>query len=305
MSTVTNCTFSTRWSVFRFGGGNAENITVSNCVDLRHVRLPIKMQVEEGSRMENMIFSNLVMNNVTGPIYVGLGSVPRNSTQPKETRSGGVVRNLTFKGIRAIVAPAPDLKDFPYTMGTPIDEVYAGEHRTCIDLTAFNGQFIENITLSDIHITFAGGGTAKEAALREVPQVSGAEYFGLGVLPAYGMYARNVRGLALNNVRFDLAAPDLRPALVFDGSEDIALNAFSAVGNSSAESLSCGSSTLVTRYSLHAGSSHRVLHSCKWRERQARELPLRLVTYRGRLRRWSSAGGPARKPLQRECEREQ
>ncbi len=30
--TVTNCTFSTRWSVFRFGGGEAENITISNCV---------------------------------------------------------------------------------------------------------------------------------------------------------------------------------------------------------------------------------------------------------------------------------
>lgn len=30
--TVTNCCFSTRWSVFRFGGGVAENITVSNCV---------------------------------------------------------------------------------------------------------------------------------------------------------------------------------------------------------------------------------------------------------------------------------
>ena len=30
--TVTNCAFSTRWSVFRFGGGQAENITVSNCV---------------------------------------------------------------------------------------------------------------------------------------------------------------------------------------------------------------------------------------------------------------------------------
>jgi polygalacturonase len=29
--TVTNSSFSTRWSVFRFGGGVAENITVSNC----------------------------------------------------------------------------------------------------------------------------------------------------------------------------------------------------------------------------------------------------------------------------------
>jgi len=30
--TVTNSTFSTRWSVFRFGGGQAENISVSNCI---------------------------------------------------------------------------------------------------------------------------------------------------------------------------------------------------------------------------------------------------------------------------------
>jgi hypothetical protein len=235
--TVTNCTFSTRWSVFRFGSGKAENITVSNCVIYDTFGCPIKMQVEDGSRMENMIFSNLVMTNVTGPIYVGVGSVPRNSTKPSETRPGGVVRNIMFKGIRAVVVAAPNLKEFPYTIGTPIDEIYPGERRTCINLTAFDGQFIENMSLSDIHVTFAGGGTAQEAALWDVPQVSGAEYFGLGVLPAYGMYARNVRGLTLNNVRFDLAAPDLRPALVFDGSEDISLNDFSAVGNPSAESL--------------------------------------------------------------------
>jgi hypothetical protein len=235
--TVTNCTFSTRWSVFRFGGGASENITVSNCVIHDTFGCPIKMQVDKGSRMENMIFSNLIMNNVTGPIYIGLGSVPRNSTQPSETQPGGIVRNILFKGIRATVAPVPDLKDYPYAVGTPIDDVYPGEHRTCIDLTAFDGQFLENIIFSDVHITCAGGGNAKEAALRDVPQVSGAEYFGLGVLPAYGMYARNVRGLTLHNVRFDLAAPDLRPSLVFDHVVDAALNGFSAEGNPNAESL--------------------------------------------------------------------
>ncbi|MDR3699774.1 MAG: glycosyl hydrolase family 28 protein [Candidatus Sulfopaludibacter sp.] len=30
--TVTGSTFSTRWSVFRFGGGNPENVTISNCI---------------------------------------------------------------------------------------------------------------------------------------------------------------------------------------------------------------------------------------------------------------------------------
>ena len=235
--TVTNCTFSTRWSVFRFGGGVSENITVSNCVINDTFGCPIKAQIGAGSRMENMVFSNLVMNNVTGPIYLGLGSVPRNSMNPQETVKGGVVRNILFQGIRATIAAAPDLTNYPYVVGTPISDIYPGEHRTCIDLSSVAGQFLENISFNDVHITFAGGGSAQEAALRDVPQVSGAEYFGLGVLPAYGMYARNVRGLSLSDVRFDVATPDLRPALVFDHVEDGIVNGFSAQGNTKAESL--------------------------------------------------------------------
>ena len=72
--TVTNCSFSTRWSVFRFGGGEAENITVSNCIIYETYGCPIKMNCGPRSRMENMLFSNLVLKNVTGPISIGLGS---------------------------------------------------------------------------------------------------------------------------------------------------------------------------------------------------------------------------------------
>lgn len=235
--TITNCTFSTRWSVFRFGGGNPGDIAISNCVINDTFGCPIKMQIGAGSRIENVLFSNLVMNNVTGPIYIGLGSSPRNSLKPGETRPGGVVRNLMFRGILATVSAAPDLSGYPYLPNTPISDIYPGEHRTCINLTAAQGQFIENVVFSDVHVTFAGGGTAEEGALRDVPQMSGAEYFAGGVLPAYGLYARNVRGLTLNNVRFEVASPDLRPALVFDGVEDAAVTGFSAQANVDAESM--------------------------------------------------------------------
>src|SRR5262249_55950770 len=87
------------------------------------------------------------------------------------------------------------------------------------------------------HIVSAGGGTATEAVLRDVPQVSGGEYFACGVMPAYGLFARQVRGLTLNNVRFEAGSPDLRPALVFDHVEDAAINGLSAQGNPQAESL--------------------------------------------------------------------
>jgi hypothetical protein len=66
--TVTNCSFSTRWSIFRFGGGECENITVSNCIIYDTYGCPIKIASSGRSRFENMLFSNLVMRNVTGPI---------------------------------------------------------------------------------------------------------------------------------------------------------------------------------------------------------------------------------------------
>ena len=235
--TVTNCTFSSRWSVFRFGGGTCDGIAVSNCVIHDTFGCPIKMQVRSGDRMENMIFANLVMTNVTGPIYIGLGSAPRNALNPSQIRKGGIVRNLRFCGITATVAAAPDLTDFPYLPGTPISDIYPGEHHTCINLTSVADQFIENVTLSGIHVKYAGGGTAEMAALRDVPQVSGGEYFACGVLPAYGLYARNLRGLTLEDVRFEVAAPDLRPAMVFDHVTDAAIGGLNAQGNPDAESL--------------------------------------------------------------------
>src|ERR1019366_6403662 len=120
--TVTNCTFSTRWSVFRFGEGVTENVTVSNCIIYDTFGCPIKMQVGKGTRLENFLFSNLVMTNVTGPVYIGLGAPPKSveawwnwTPNPAEPNlPGGVVRNIIFDGIRATIAPAPDLKEYPW-----------------------------------------------------------------------------------------------------------------------------------------------------------------------------------------------
>ncbi len=71
--TVTNSYFSTRWSVFRFGGGHAGNIAVSNCVLREVYGCPIKFQGDPGSTFENISFSNLVLNDVTGPISISVG----------------------------------------------------------------------------------------------------------------------------------------------------------------------------------------------------------------------------------------
>jgi hypothetical protein len=236
--TVTNCSFSTRWSVFRFGGGEAENITVSNCLIYQTFGCPIKMRCGPGSRFENISFSNLVMKDVTGPISIGLGprrqppaASPNAAPSEPQEASGqpGIVRNISFHGIQATVVEPVQFPDVPFT-----SRYNPGEIRSCIALNGVEA-FIEHVTFSDVHVTFPGGGTAEDAAMRDVPKVVG-EYYETGVLPSYALFARNVRGLTLSNVRFELAKADARPAVVFDHVSDAAVSGFSVQATEDVES---------------------------------------------------------------------
>lgn len=240
--TVANCSFSTRWSVFRFGGGEAENITVTNCLIYQTYGCPIKMRCGPGSRFENISFSNLVMKDVTGPISIGLGPQPRRSAAAPaanvtETNTAssqerpGVVRNISFSGIRATVAKPVQLSDVPF-----VSNYNPGEIFSCITLNGMGDGFLEDISFHDVQVTFPGGGTAEQAAVRDVPKVAG-EYYEIGVPPAYALFARNVRGLNLSNLRFEVTADELRPAVVLDHVTDGAMNGFSVQGNEKAESL--------------------------------------------------------------------
>jgi len=231
--TITNCTFSTRWSVFRFGGGEAENITISNCVIYDTFGCPIKMRCGARSRFENISFSNLIMKNVTGPITVGLDSARRNSASNQSTppANKGVVRNISFNGIRGfVVGEGRQHPDLPWPQ-----KFRPGEMRHCIVINGVGDDVIENVSFQDIHFTFEGGGTALEAAA-EVPRIAG-EYFEIGTPPAYGLYARNVRGLMINNVRFEVSKPDLRPAVDLDNVSDVTINGMTAQGNANAKSV--------------------------------------------------------------------
>ncbi|MDR6941135.1 glycoside hydrolase family 28 protein [Mucilaginibacter pocheonensis] len=227
--TVSDCSFSTRWSVFRFGGGEAENIMVSNCLIYETYGCPIKMRCSPGSRFENITFSNLVMKDVTGPISIGLGTAK--SSVNKVTDTPGIIRNISFNNIQAtVVKPVP-------LRGSEFASKYnPGEIFSCITLNAMNDVYLENISFNNVDVTFPGGGTAEHASVRDVPKVAG-EYYQIGIPPAYGMYARNVRGLTLHNIRFAMTSPDMRPALILDNVQDATVNGLSAQGQKNAESL--------------------------------------------------------------------
>jgi hypothetical protein len=210
--------FSTRWSVFRFGGGNPENVLVNNCVIHHTYGCPIKLHFRGDSKARNLVFSNLVMDDVTGPIGIHISGQSQ-------------VRDIRFHNIRAtVVGEGRQYEDMAFAQN-----YRPGETRQCIVLNALGDAVLEDISINDVRLTYAGGGTAEDAS-RVVPQVAG-EYFEIGTPPAYGLYARNVRRLSMNNVSMEVETADLRPAIVLDHVEDSVLAGVTAAGNPSADAV--------------------------------------------------------------------
>jgi hypothetical protein len=240
--TVTNSYFSTRWSVFRFGGGQAANIAVSNCVLHQVYGCPIKFHGTPGTRFEDMSFANLVLDDVTGPIHfsvgprmkhhAGTGPTPADALPNENGEPPCVVRNIAFSNIHGTVTTSPqEMEETQLKSG-----IREGEKHSCITLSAVDGATIERVSFENIHLTFGGGGTAEEAARRDLPEIAG-EYFMLGPMPAYGFYARNVNAITLSNVRLETASPDLRPAIILDHADDVTISGLSVDANQNAESV--------------------------------------------------------------------
>jgi polygalacturonase len=274
--TITSCEFSTRWSVFRFGGGHAKDIAISNCLIYEVFGCPIKMRCGPRSRFERISFSNLVMRNVTGPISIGNGVSGRrlrqledhagtnsvssatapmaattnsfsaaaasststndlqfiNEPDPEDLKAKpGICRNISFNGIYAIVSKPYQIPDAVVTNAYNPAEIFS-----CISLNGVAPASLQDIRFNDVHVIFPGGGTFEQGANRNVPQIAD-EYFRNGILPAYALFARGVHGLTLNNVRFEMDTPDLRPAVIFDHVLDAAVTGLNVQGQPKAESV--------------------------------------------------------------------
>jgi hypothetical protein len=148
-----------------------------------------------------------------------------------ESTTPAVLRNLSFSNIHGNVTTNPGQID----EAKVTSNANPGERHSAIVFNCVGGATMENVSMSDIHLTFGGGGTAEDAARRDLPEFAG-EYFMLGPIPAYGLYARGVRGLTLENVRLQTATSDLRPAVIFDRVTDVAVSGLSVMVDAAAES---------------------------------------------------------------------
>ncbi|WP_114781915.1 glycoside hydrolase family 28 protein [Botryobacter ruber] len=177
-----------------------ENIKITNCHIYDTKNGGIKLLTVDGAHLRNVEISDITMDEVRTPMLFRLGSrlsvFRKNSDTKQQT---GTFENVVIRNVKAKAAADAQLKP-----------------PSGILITGVPGHYITNLTLENIHIDLAGGGSAKDArevvpeAIDQYPEV---KTFGPKI-PAYGVWARHVKGLKLKNVSFTLASNDLRPALI-------------------------------------------------------------------------------------------
>lgn len=90
-----------------------------------------------------------------------------------------------------------------------IDRLTAtGAYRAAASIESWAQEPIDTVVLRDVSMEFTGGGTPEQARMEvRSPGVDARP------LPAWGVYARNVRNLIVENVRLTLQKEDARPAI--------------------------------------------------------------------------------------------
>ncbi|MEE1945286.1 glycosyl hydrolase family 28 protein [Pedobacter sp. KR3-3] len=200
-----------------------ENIKITNCHIYDTKNGGIKLLTVDGAHISNVLISDITMDEVRTPMLFRLGSrlnVFRKNTETKKTT--GSFENVTIRNVKAKAADNAQL--------TPPSGIL---------ITGVPGHDITNLTLENIEITLAGGGTTEDSrvavpeAIDQYPEV---KTFGPKI-PAYGIWARHVKGLKLINVKFNLASNDRRPALVCDDGKELTVSNWDLPTTTGAEAI--------------------------------------------------------------------
>jgi polygalacturonase len=207
---VANCVFSSDCNAFKLGtesNGGFEDVVLSNCTIYDTRLAGIALEMVDGGTLERVNISNVTMDNVRCPIFIRLGNRARPFEQGAPTPGMGRLRNVSLSDIQA-----------------------SGADPTGCAIAGLPGHPVENLTLSNIRITFAGGGeeTDVQRAVPEKPEAY-PEYSMFGRLPAYGFYCRHARNVRFDRVETGSVAPDARPSLVCDDVDGLRVSGWDAL----------------------------------------------------------------------------
>ena len=221
---ITDCEVVSSASAVKFGTGSwgaFERIVIERIKVKDTFRSAIAIESVDGARIEDVRVSDIHAVNTGNAIFIRLGQ-----------RSGerkGVVRNVTISNLYCQVPFGRP--DEAYDLRGPEVDFFHNPFPSSI--CGIPGNRIEDVTLENIEVACPGRATRGMAYMplwraKDVPeQVDKYPEFSMfGELPAYGLYLRHVDDIILRNVRFTLAAPDIRPTIVM---EDVVRPVFDGV----------------------------------------------------------------------------
>jgi polygalacturonase len=170
--------------------GGFRDVTIRDCRFTRSRGLAL--EVVDGGTMENVVAERLHLHEVTtAPIFLRVGDRRRGP----EGTAVGIMRDIVLRDIEAFDV----LPDYAATIaGLPESP-------------------IQNVTLSNIRLSYRGGGSAEWAERRpgDLPEAY-PEPSMFGPSPVHGLWARHVDGLRIENLALETTAPDARPARLFE-----------------------------------------------------------------------------------------
>ena len=200
-----------------------EDIKISNCHIYDTKNGGIKLFTVDGAHLRNIVISDITMSEVRTPMLFRLGSRLNVFRKGQDTKqSTGTFENVVIRNVKAKAADSAQLKP-----------------PSGILITGVPGHYITDLTLENIEIELLGTGTAENArhvvpeAIDQYPEV---KTFG-PVIPAYGVWARHVKGLKLKNITFRIKNNDLRPVFICEDGKDLEVTGWNIPSTTGAPSI--------------------------------------------------------------------
>jgi hypothetical protein len=194
---ISNCILSSECNAFKLGtetNGGFQDITLNNCIIYDTRLAGIALQMVDGGKLDQVVVSNVAMDDVGTAIFIRLGNRARPFDESEAKIGIGQLSNVLISNIRA------------KNVGI-----------TGCSITGLPGFPVKNVNLDNIRIQFKGGGTT-ELINREIEEIPEAypEHNMFGNLPAYGFYCRHVENIKFYNVELDYDGSESRPSVIFE-----------------------------------------------------------------------------------------
>lgn len=221
---IANCIASSHCNAFKLGTesyGGFKNISIANCVVIpmgveknwhgsTEGNCGICLTSVDGGTIENVVISNISIRGTLAPIFIRLGNKGRSFRSENAKQEIGHIRKVSINNVTAVSAG-----------------------RAGCEITGLPEHMIEEVFLSNIHITYQGGGRGPGWGLSKMPVKENPEGYPdilwtHAWVPSYGLFTRHVKGLRLSNVTINTETNDPRSAMIFQDIEDLRLEGVSA-----------------------------------------------------------------------------